>query len=156
DGSHQNVKLTADEYKRVTLWLDLNSNELGADYNVADQQAGKLVWPRIDLNQSNPQGIETNYPLMGDVAVSKHLYRSVKINRNGKIISFDNPDFAMGKVSLYDLSGRCVYSRNFSSDEVRSFAIDLRRSTVAKGTYIVNVEKYNSDQQIEPVKFVIN
>ncbi len=156
DGNHQNVKLTSDEYKRVVLWLDLNSNELGADYSVNDQKAGKLVWPRIDLDQSNPQGIETKYPLMGDVAVSKHLYRPVKINRNGTTISFNNPDFAIGKVSLYDLSGRCVFTRNFSNNDVYSFAIDLQRSNVAKGTYIVNVEKTDGDQNIEPVKFVVN
>lgn len=155
DGSHQNVKLTSDEYKRVTLWLDLNSNELGADYNVTDQYAGKLVWPRIDLNQSNPQGIESSYPLMGDVSVSKHLYRPMKINKNGMLLSFNNPDFAISRVSLFDLSGRCVYTRNFNN-EVNSFAIDLKNSKVAKGTYIVNVEKYNNDQQIEPVKFIIN
>jgi len=156
DGNHQNVKLTSDEYKRVALWLDLNSNELGADYNVNDQKAGKLVWPRIDLDQSNPQGIETKYPLMGDVAVSKHLYRPVKINRNGTIISFNNPDFAIGKVSMYDLSGRCVFTRNFNSNEAYSFVIDLKNGNVSKGTYVVNVEKNGSDQKIEPIKFVVN
>lgn len=155
DGSHQNVKLTSDEYKRVALWLDLNSNELGADYNENDQRAGKLVWPRNDINQSNPQGIENDYPLMGDVSVSKHLSRPMRINRNGSFISFDNPDFAIGKVSLYDLSGRCIYSRNFSGNDVYYFTVDLRKLNVAKGTYIVNVEKRNSDQKIDPVKFII-
>jgi hypothetical protein len=147
--------LTSDEYKRVALWLDLNSNELGADYNENDQRVGKLVWPRNDINQSNPQGIENDYPLMGDVSVSKHLSRPMRINRNGSFISFDNPDFAIGKVSLYDLSGRCIYSRNFSGNDVYYFTVDLRKLNVAKGTYIVNVEKRNSDQKIDPVKFII-
>jgi hypothetical protein len=156
DGSHQNVKLTSDEYKRVALWLDLNSNDLGADYDTNEQRSGKLVWPRNDLNQSNPQGIETNYPLMGDVSVSKYFSRPVTINRNGTMLSFNNPDCAIAKVSLYDLSGRCVYSRKLNSEAVHSFAIDLKKSNVAKGTYIVNVENAGNEQQIEPVKFIIN
>ena len=67
--SHYNVSLSSEEYQRITLWLDLNSMELGADYNVNEQRSGKLVWPRIDLDPSNPQGIENDRPLPGTVNV---------------------------------------------------------------------------------------
>jgi hypothetical protein len=42
------VKLSDEELHRVTLWLDLNSNELGAYHDVEAQKEGKLVWPALD------------------------------------------------------------------------------------------------------------
>lgn len=40
--------LTKGELRRVTLWLDLNSNELGAYHEVDRQRRGELVRPLID------------------------------------------------------------------------------------------------------------
>ena len=42
------VKLNDEELHRITLWLDLNSNELGAYHDVETQKAGKLVRPTLD------------------------------------------------------------------------------------------------------------
>jgi hypothetical protein len=42
------VKLSDEELHRITLWLDLNSNELGAYHDVDAQKRGKLVQPEID------------------------------------------------------------------------------------------------------------
>ena len=41
------VKLNESELRRVTLWLDLNSNELGAYHDEAAQKTGKLVVPTL-------------------------------------------------------------------------------------------------------------
>jgi hypothetical protein len=58
DPAHYNVQLTAEERRRVTLWLDLNSNELGAYTNVEAQQRGEIVWPELDVDPANPIGTE--------------------------------------------------------------------------------------------------
>jgi hypothetical protein len=42
------VKLDESELRRMTLWLDLNSNELGAYHDEAAQKTGKLVVPNLE------------------------------------------------------------------------------------------------------------
>jgi len=46
---HQEA-LTPEEFRRVVLWLDCNSNELGAYENVEAQRRGELVWPKLDVD----------------------------------------------------------------------------------------------------------
>ena len=58
DKSHEGVDLTPDEFRRITLWLDCNSNELGAYQDEAAQRRGELVWPLFDLDPANIQGVE--------------------------------------------------------------------------------------------------
>jgi hypothetical protein len=42
------VKLSGQELHRITLWLDLNCNELGAYHDVAAQKRGELVRPELE------------------------------------------------------------------------------------------------------------
>ena len=58
DASHHGVSLTPDEFRRITLWLDCNSNELGAYTNPEAQRRGEIVWPEIDVDPTNPLGLE--------------------------------------------------------------------------------------------------
>jgi len=58
DKSHDGVELTKDEFRRITLWLDCNSNELGAYQDEAAQRRGELVWPVFDLDPANVLGVE--------------------------------------------------------------------------------------------------
>ena len=64
---HKDVKLTRDEMRRLTLWLDLNSNEIGWIGNdrsqIAAQKNGEALWPPVDVIPSNPTGVEIDYPL---------------------------------------------------------------------------------------------
>ena len=54
---------TEEEYRRVCLWLDLNSPRLGAFNDVARQEQGELVWPDLDVDPDNITGIESpSYP----------------------------------------------------------------------------------------------
>jgi len=57
--SHYNVSLTPEEKRRITLWLDLNSNELGAYLQTDKQKKGELIWPLLDVDPDDPQGVET-------------------------------------------------------------------------------------------------
>jgi len=59
---HKDVHLSADELRRLTLWLDLNSNEIGWIGNdlsqIAQQKRGVPIWPPIDMDPGNPTGVE--------------------------------------------------------------------------------------------------
>ena len=57
DKSHYEVNLTPDEFRRITLWMDCNGNELGAYTKVPEQQRGEIVWPEIDVDPVNPLGM---------------------------------------------------------------------------------------------------
>jgi hypothetical protein len=57
-------RFTEDDRRRITLWLDLNSLELGssslAPADQALQRAGGIVWPKLDFDLDNRQRVETN------------------------------------------------------------------------------------------------
>ena len=60
--SHYGVELTKDQLRRVILWLDANSLEMPSFSLDSDIQQkarrGQLVWPVLDVDPKNPQGIE--------------------------------------------------------------------------------------------------
>lgn len=58
DKSHYDVSLTPKEFRRITLWLDCNANELGAYTKAAQQRRGQIVWPSIDVDPKNPLGLQ--------------------------------------------------------------------------------------------------
>ena len=64
---HQDLDMTDDDWRRLTLWLDLNSNRLGWIGDEMDpihaQRRGDDVWPPIDVDRSNPIGVEKDYPV---------------------------------------------------------------------------------------------
>ena len=64
---HKDLKLSADQWRRITLWLDLNSNELGWIGNdrsqIAAQKRGEALWPPIDVNPEHPTGVEEDFPV---------------------------------------------------------------------------------------------
>lgn len=63
---HKDVKLSDEERRRLTLWLDLNSNELGWIGNdrddIAAQKRGEASWPPIDVDPRHPTGVEMDRP----------------------------------------------------------------------------------------------
>jgi len=65
--SHYGVNLSKAELRRITLWLDTNSLEMPSfslDLNVQERaRRGELVWPILDVDPNNPQGIEPQRPL---------------------------------------------------------------------------------------------
>jgi len=64
---HKAVKLSTDQWRRLTLWLDLNSNEIGwigNDRNqIARQKQGEAIWPELDMDPQNPTGVERRLSL---------------------------------------------------------------------------------------------
>jgi hypothetical protein len=63
---HKDLKLSQDDWRRITLWLDLNSNEIGwitdKKEDVAAQKRGENLWPPIDVDPQNPTGVERDVP----------------------------------------------------------------------------------------------
>ncbi len=54
------------ERHQVILWLDCNSNRLGAYDNEEAQLRGELVWPSLDVDPANVTGVESGaVPLRG-------------------------------------------------------------------------------------------
>jgi hypothetical protein len=56
--SHRGKRITEEEYRRVCLWLDLNSPRLGAFNDAAKQERGELVWPDLDVDPKDVTGVE--------------------------------------------------------------------------------------------------
>ena len=81
---HAGLKLTADQWRRITLWLDLNANHLGwigDDKKLIEaQRRGEDVWPPIDIDKNNPTGVENDIPLWSD-SKAGHVKKKPK---NGK------------------------------------------------------------------------
>jgi len=57
DNTHRD-KVTDEDRHRIVLWLDSNSLRLTAYENEEAQMRGELVWPSLDVDPSNPQGLE--------------------------------------------------------------------------------------------------
>ncbi len=55
---HRGGRINEEQYRRVCLWLDLNSPRLGAYNDVAEQERGELVWPDLDVDPQNVTGVE--------------------------------------------------------------------------------------------------
>ena len=64
---HKDLELSGDQWRRLTLWLDLNSNEIGWIGNdrsqIEAQKKGMALWPPIDVDPSNPTGVEKDVPV---------------------------------------------------------------------------------------------
>jgi len=64
---HKDVKLTKDQWRRLTLWLDLNCNEIcwiSDDKEIiAAQKRGEDVMPPIDVDPKNLTGVEHHRPV---------------------------------------------------------------------------------------------
>jgi hypothetical protein len=48
DDRHYGVELSDEDYHRLTLWLDCNSEFLGSYENAQAQARGEIVWPTLD------------------------------------------------------------------------------------------------------------
>ena len=119
NSSHNNVSLNDEEVRRITLWLDCNSNELGAYARVTDQKAGKLVWPRLDCDPENPTGIESDRPVPGTSLIRERLRAYliapevkafVRYNRVNRELTVLGDCRDLRRFEVFDLSGRMLHS----------------------------------------------
>jgi hypothetical protein len=57
-GQAHKGKVSKEDLHKIILWLDCNSLQLGAFDQVEKQLKGELVWPTLDVDPANPQGLE--------------------------------------------------------------------------------------------------
>ena len=57
DETHRG-KVPLADFRRVVLWLDANSLRLGAFHDEEAQMRGEVIWPTLDVDPTNPQGLE--------------------------------------------------------------------------------------------------
>jgi hypothetical protein len=143
--SHYNVSLTANELRRIVLWLDCNSNELGAYMNASLQRQGRLVWPEIDVDSLNPQGVEKNFPVPGVTGVMQRDHarynaqprdfsRVNVLTHGNSLIITKEPGLAC-LFKLFDLKGRMVYAMSLQPENQRVL-VDNRTIKRAGSTYV--------------------
>jgi hypothetical protein len=109
DSTHHGVKLTNEERKRITLWLDLNSNELGAYTKVTEQRLGKSIWPEFDVDTLNPLGVENIIPPVKDLPgeVSKHdVITPYKIYSTGANFHFKGTCDGIHQIEIFSALGK--------------------------------------------------
>jgi hypothetical protein len=136
----KNGTIKAEDLKKVILWLDGNSDELGAFNNQSDQKLGKVVWPDLDVDPANPTGVEEGAPT---IAFDKNNVTSTVLMNaeiNGKSLVIKNVPAFTGQYEcqIIDYFGRTVVSQRSERrdiDHKLSFAI----SDLAFGSYIVRL-----------------
>jgi len=106
-----NGKFTDEDMRRVTLWLDCASDELGAYHNVTQQKAGQLVWPALDVDPKDPQGLiyKPEGGWTGNVSQPIISNQEITVRDLGFPIAL--PETFAGKqftISILDMSGRLV------------------------------------------------
>jgi Tol biopolymer transport system component len=155
--SHHNVKLTQAEISRITLWLDCNSNELGAYTKVSDQKSGKLVWPELDCDSKDPTGVESNRPIPNKTDVAKRLSPIIvkqlsllsacfsNHQRQLVVKNLQNAPYVI--VELFDATGRRLF--NSQRIEIHDETAVLNMVPLPPGLIIA---KLRTDQTIANVK----
>jgi hypothetical protein len=58
-------RITPEEFRRVIVWLDCNSPLYGTYFDLPAQAEGKVVWHPLEVDPSNPPGVERDRPLPG-------------------------------------------------------------------------------------------
>ncbi len=123
--AHHDVALTDEEFRRITLWLDCNSNELGA-YTKADaQRKGETVWPELDIDPKKFTAAETAH-----------------INRPNR----DMPPlqkFAPGHICIVGLDGRVLRTVSFTSPAGYKAGTDYTGGKFGTGVFIIELSDKN-------------
>jgi hypothetical protein len=136
-GDHHGVNLSKDDKRRITLWLDLNSYELGANIHEKKQKNGELVWPTFDVDPSNPLGVEIGktpvipYP---KIKHSKADAFSVHYQRGFLSLNFDFP--GNYTVELFNISGKSLYKTHLNQSKSAILPVPGLKS----GVYFISIK----------------
>jgi hypothetical protein len=132
--------IKAEDFRKVILWLDGNCDELGAFNRVADQKAGKRVWPDLDVDSLNPTGVEVGTPTLA--FDNRNVAKTVLITAvfNGKYLVLKNTPAFSGQYTceILDYFGRTVIS-NTSEGSIKGNELTFSINDLAHGSYIVRL-----------------
>jgi hypothetical protein len=171
--THKNVSLTKEQFHRVTLWLDLNAQELGT-YQYTDnadvtqnltfekstfsssapyqrQRAGKVVWPNWEgsgFDSTNVLGVQKfgidfapyfpNKPVGAGAIGALALGGQPRLMVQGGQLLLTNVPSGNIEVTLFNLAGRAVATRTFSSSQHSSVNVAATK-VLGAGTYIASM-----------------
>jgi hypothetical protein len=139
-----------EDFRKVILWLDGNCDELGSFNRVADQKAGKRVWPDLDVDSLNPTGVEPGTPnpvIKYDIVANAESMSAVIHGRLLVVKGFLQAATGPCELSLFDCSGHRVATRSFGKSS--SLSIDMTK--MARGSYIVRLNAYGVKTQTAKV-----
>lgn len=161
NSSHNAVDLDPEELKKITLWLDCNSNELGAYTKVADQKSGKLVWPKIDCDPQNPTGVEHDRPQPGVSQVRNSLSPYIQsgfecgrisafLNAGRRVLKITHGEAGPVTVTLYTPAGRQLWRRQLLLSVHGEVTIpDL--PAMSRGMFIVTITTGSTEKTVYTV-----
>jgi hypothetical protein len=131
DASHYDVNLTQEEFRRITLWLDLGSNELASELNIDAQRRGELIWPPIDVDPDDPQGVERR--VVPNVPQAVKAEKGLKaIVAAGRIL-LDLPFEGDYTITVHTLSGK--EEGVYRARQAKQFSFSTE--SFAQGIYVV-------------------
>lgn len=162
NSSHHGVSLTKEEFHRITLWLDCNSNERG-DYHCYTLEdanngyktstytnllkQGKVFWPEYGTDSLNPTGIElftgtkeiTTAPQKTNLILSDNVNVSIL---NYKIAIKNNSSTKLS-IKLYNIMGRTIISttldKNLHINLPKGKSIYLLQISNGKKTFVKEI-----------------
>ena len=143
--------ISEEDFHRIVMWIDLNSNELGWDHDVEAQQAGQVVWPEIDVDRDNLVGTEHWLPPPDTVTVATRFHKpgdrsspepvdrdaAVEIHRRGASLVIVNLSPGRVPVRLWDARGKVVFDRTYT---VSSQSVEVPLTRLAPGMYVCRVK----------------
>lgn len=136
-------RISEKEMKRLITWVDCNTMEYGAHYDLEKQDAGEVVWPVNWFDPDNPTGVEIDRPspLQGDITElgrrqeieTMQVGRLPIVKRSGGELILHNPSEYSITATIFDLQGR------LTSKKVLQAGKTGRTTLGASGSYIVKI-----------------
>jgi hypothetical protein len=150
DSSHYDVNLTDEELRRIIVWLDANSLEMPSfslDAGVQSRaRSGELVWPELDVDPANPQGIELDREPPAGIREYDRYVTPPKNKGNpefsltvqGTVVLVGKPSGTEATVRISSPAGRVINSFEIS-ERTTEFQFDINTNSLPHGMYIVTV-----------------
>ncbi|MBD3393128.1 MAG: hypothetical protein GF418_13485 [Chitinivibrionales bacterium] len=130
-----NHNLTDEEYRKIVLWLDCNSNEFGLARNGGYHPQAYLM----DYDENNPSGVEYDRPARGSTTIKLQRFApsgEPHIRVTNRMLTVNSGANEGADLAVYDLSGRVVLRRRLGHG---TSCIDLGAQGVAAGSYVVRL-----------------
>ncbi|MBF0430850.1 MAG: hypothetical protein HQK83_06195 [Fibrobacteria bacterium] len=139
--SHYNPGLTDEEKRRITLWLDLQSNKYHAYFDVADQEAGKKVWPVL-LDTNNILGVERRVVPIAMPENQNEKQPTFHVVTNGKTANIILPARKVYTITIYSIAGTEITS--FRTGKTSRFTFSTER--FSRGVYAISARSESAKQ----------
>lgn len=146
--SHKD-RLTPEQLRRIIVWVDANSMELGAYYAAEEQRNGQEKWPLLDMDPENPTGVESELrnPTAEELAGAevrlrhsspeKHATPSARFHITRHGLRIDNVTSGEWTMYLRSLDGRMVYCRTIAVPLEKR--ITCAFPSLAQGVYTIDL-----------------